>query len=323
MCLFRYICVISHVLLDLVQCTSLFLSADAIQSDPGASKLENRQTPAVIGNDRFVRRALQTSAVAGTYLYIDGGEFAFRNGDSIIAQPSSTLLSIDLSLDWVNETVVFHSTSKPSGVPKLITSSFWYHENKDIFYTGITGEVSDFGDAPEPPPLSLWSFKPDGTGSGSWKEEISADDPAIDGLLRSVSGSEAVGGNIALVLGGVINGVSDQETSDGPSRLSPGLLEFDMTSLNFTNSSATGFNANGTVRAGQMHFVPSFGPQGIFLAMGGNSNYTDDLIGFDDIAVYEASTRKWYNQTVSGNIPEPRRAFCVAGINSTEGSYEM
>ncbi|KAL8915869.1 MAG: hypothetical protein Q9208_008816 [Pyrenodesmia sp. 3 TL-2023] len=258
-----------------------------------------------------------TAAIAGTYLYIDGGILAFRIGNSTIIQDSSTLLSIDLSQDWVNETVVFHSTSKPSGLPKLSMPSLWYDENKDLFYTGF-GNMSETENAPEPPPLSLWSFRPDGTGSGSWREEISAGDPTIDNLSRLVServrGSAAVGGNIALVLGGV------QESSD---RLSPGLLEFNMTTLEFTNSSATGFNAKGTVREGRMHFVPSFGPQGIFLAMGGSNNDTYDFFDFGNIAVYEAMTRKWYNQTTSGNIPEPRVAFCIAGINSTEGSYEM
>lgn len=204
-----------------------------------------------------------------------------------------------------------------------MSSSFWYDGKKDIFYTGMIGRVTNFGNSPRPPPLSLWSFKPDGTGTGSWKEEIPADDPALKNLLRSCAGSAAVGGNTALVLGGEVTPDSDPERNDGPSTLAPGLLELDMTTLKLTNTSATGFNANGTVLSGQMHFVPSFGPQGIFLAMGGNNNYTDNLISFDEIGVYEATTRTWYNQTASGNVPEPRKDFCVAGVNSTEGSYEM
>ncbi|KAL8993207.1 MAG: hypothetical protein Q9169_006519 [Polycauliona sp. 2 TL-2023] len=288
-------------------------------------RLAKRQIPAVIGDRNFIRRAWQASVVVGKYLYIDGGEIAFMNGDSAVYQYASTLLSIDLSQDWDNKTVVLHSTSKPSNAPRLSNPSLWYDEKKGLIYTGFTGKSSNFGDVPDPPPLSLWSFKPDGTDSGIWNEEMSADDPALDSLVRSVGGNIAAGGDTALLLGGEVSGATDQKTMGlgSSAKLSPGLVTFNMTSLEFTNSSATSFNVNGTARAGQMQFVHSFGPQGVFLTMGGNRDYTGDLIRFDNIWVYEAQTRKWYSQSATGNIPEARQEFCVAGINSTEGSYEI
>lgn len=201
----------------------------------------------------------------------------------------------------------------------LCLPSLWYDKGKDVFYSGITGRTSKFGDAPQPPPLSLWSFKPDGTGSGTWKDEIAAGLPTLIHLIRTVSGYVAAGGDAALVLSGRANSQTDLNITDD--EILPGLIQFNMTTLEFTNSSAKGFTADGRGQLGQMHFVPSFGPQGLFLTLGG-TNGTEHF-GFDNIWVYEAVTRNWFNQTASGNIPEPRREFCVAGINSTEGTYEM
>ncbi|KAL9003107.1 MAG: hypothetical protein Q9188_004000 [Gyalolechia gomerana] len=94
-----------------------------------------------------------------------------------------------------------------------------------------------------------------------------------------------------------------------------------MTTQEFTNSSATGFTAHGTGLDGRMHYVPSFGPEGVFLIMGGIDNGT--LFDFENICVYEAVTNKFYNQTAGGNPPAGRIDFCLAGINSTEGTYEI
>ncbi|KAL8819020.1 MAG: hypothetical protein Q9223_002473 [Gallowayella weberi] len=263
------------------------------------------------------------AAIAGKYLYIDGGEFSYRNGESTIYQYSSTTLSIDLSQDWVNDTVVFHTTSKPSLAPKLSSASLWYDTTKDLFYSGAIGTTPHFN-SPMPQPLSLWSFTPDGTGSGTWKEEITEEDPVWRNFTRPTLGYQSSDADTALVLGGQT--VADISTDI----LQPGLVEFDMRTRKFTNSSATSFSANGTGSGGQMHFVPNFGPNGIFLIMGGHMDMgldsfyrADDFYGFDNIWVYEGVTHKWYNQTASGNVPEGRMDFCVAGVNSTNGTYEI
>ncbi|KAL8896881.1 MAG: hypothetical protein Q9207_007496 [Kuettlingeria erythrocarpa] len=208
----------------------------------------------------------------------------------------------------------------PAEVPRLSYPLFWYDEEQDLFYSGITGTVSKFGDAPELPPLSLWSFKPDGA-SGSWVEEIAASDPVWNNLTRSAFGYTAAGGNVGLMLGGIAtDGMRSREISGDI--LLPGLVEFDMITHKFKNSSAErNFTADGTGQRGQMHFVPFFGPQGLFFTMGGDNDA--GLFGFDNIWVYEAASHRWFNQTATGSLPRPRSEFCVAGINSTEGTYEI
>ncbi|KAL8674468.1 MAG: hypothetical protein Q9168_001133 [Polycauliona sp. 1 TL-2023] len=222
----------------------------------------------------------------------------------------------------MNSTVVLQSTNKPSGAPQLSLPSLWWDERDKVFYSGVTGRTSYFG-SDDPPPLSLWSFKPDGTGSGSWAEVIPSTDTAWKNLTRTTDGYQTSDGGIGLVLGGVTTSRTSPDTEEiSQDTLQPGLLEFDMGNRRFTNSSATNFNANGTGSVGQMHFVPSFGPKGLFLTMGGG-NSSDYKYSFTQIALYDGATQRWFNQTATGNVPRPRQEFCVAGVDSTEGTYEI
>ncbi|KAL8686007.1 MAG: hypothetical protein Q9218_007409 [Villophora microphyllina] len=265
------------------------------------------------------------AAVAGNFLYIDGGEFSYRTSDPSrsVYQYSSTTLSIDLSQDWVNDTVVLKTTNKPSGAPLLSSSNLWYDAGRGVLYSGFAGTTSFFGDSPKPPPLSLWSFKPDGLGGGTWAEEIPANDARLNNLTRPVDGYMASGGGKGLVFGGLANYMTTPQINDSTDDVTlSGLVQFDFTTKKFTNSSAKAFNGGGT--RGQMHYVPSFGPDGLFVAMGGVNQSTNQQFGFDKIWVYDTKTSTWYNQTTYGNnIPESRREFCTAGVNSTNGTYEM
>ncbi|KAI4249394.1 MAG: hypothetical protein L6R42_009012, partial [Xanthoria sp. 1 TBL-2021] len=218
--------------------------------------------------------------------------------------------------DWMNSSVFLHSTQKPSGAPLLSDSSLWYHQDNDVFYSGFTGRSSLLGDRPEPPPVSIWSFKPDGTGSGTWKVEISPDDPRWKRRTRTDRGYTASGGGSALVLGGVLNPWTTPESVNVTEDIVvPGLVEFNMTRKTLFNSSATGFNAQGIGGRGAMHYVPSFGPNGLFMIMGGTDfSDPDQNTGFDNIWVYETLGNRWYNQTATGAIPAGRRMFCLAGV---------
>lgn len=225
----------------------------------------------------------------------------------------------------MNSSVVFNSITKPPGTPLLSDSSLWYDENNHVFYSGFTGRSSIFGDQPDPPPISVWSFKPDGAGSGIWQVEISRDDPKWNRRTRTDWGYTASGGGSALVLGGVLNRWTTPASMDvSDAVVVPGLIEFNMTKKGFFNSSATGFNAKGVGGRGAMHYVPTFGPNGLFMVMGGTDfSDLDQNIGFDNIWVYETLENRWYNQTATGSIPAGRRDFCLAGIASTNETYEM
>jgi hypothetical protein len=116
-------------------------------------------------------------------------------------EPASSLLAIDLSQDWKNSSVNLHSSSKPTGVPNLVDGGTWVDLDQKTLYTGFAGRQSTFGDGAYYN-TGLWSFKPDGAGSGSWTSLNSSADPAFKTELRPFSALVASGSGAGYMLGG-------------------------------------------------------------------------------------------------------------------------
>ena len=218
---------------------------------------------------------------------------------------------------------------KPPNVPTLMNPSLWYDEMNNLLYTGFSGWNSSFGDKPNMPPLSLWSFKPDGTGDGFWNETIGSDSPIWKSLTRTSTALMAQSQDVAIVLGGT----TEPHTYPSTTNLLRGMVQFDMKSQSFIDPSVLNTtigccNATAGIERGGLHYVPSFGPQGIFIAMGGqNGSPTPtgfaSLIHFGTVSIFDPAKQEWLNQTTSGSKPSPRIEYCVAGIDSLNGTHEM
>ena len=102
------------------------------------------------------------------------------------------------------------------------------------------------------------------------------------------------------------------------------MIRFNMSSRSLENISSTGYTYNGgAVANGALQFVPSFGPGGIFVAMGGGVAQFEASLNFSTLAVFDPTTGEWWNQTTTGAAPIPRIDFCIAGISSSNNTYEM
>ena len=232
---------------------------------------------------------------------------------------ANTILSIDLSRNWTNTTVAIHSTTKPNGVPNLNHGSLWYDESTQLLYTGYTGTSSSFDvdSNPSPPPESIWTFKPDNLGSGTWNQTISSNASVWNTTKRSNRGYQAYGNGSAYVLGGTGSLLYGKDFYTG-------MIRFDMSSQVFSNiSSKTGATSpsGNPGYEGAMQYVPPFGSSGVFVAMGGEDN--NGLIDFGYVQVYDPASGSWFNQTTTGSKPASRVNFCTAGAASTNGTYEI
>ena len=239
---------------------------------------------------------------------------------------ASTLLSIDLSRNWTNATVTIQSTTKPDGIPNLNYPSLWYHESEDLIYSGFAGWNSSFGDEHNsPPPLSLWTFKPDDIGSGAWSRITLAQPSVWARLTRPGQPLMAFDSTSAWVIGGTTSAwIAETASKD----LIPGMVQFDMDSRLFSNFSVQCCHATGGIYQGALQYVPLLGPAGIHIAMGGRHSTGEDdgsnsLVDFGTVSVFDPAKREWWNQTTTGSRPSPRVEFCTAGINSTNGTYEI
>ena len=177
---------------------------------------------------------------------------------------------------------MFQSTVKSSGVPSLNDPSLWYYEPKDILYTGFTCYNSNIVNQLFHP-LSLWSFKPDGAGSGPWDQVIGSNCSVWEPLTRTAASLMAYSPNTALAFGGD-RGFYEPISSQ---TLVSSVVQSDMGSQSFANRSAQCCNATGGIERSAMQYVPSFGPKGLFIAMGGLNgltyNTTDGLIEMSEV----------------------------------------
>lgn len=231
---------------------------------------------------------------------------------------ATTILSIDLSQDWMNSTVVIQSTPKPSGAPNLNNPSLWYYEAEDLLYSGFGGAPSLYTDKKQTlPKPSLWKFTLDDKGGGTWTEAISPTDSKWS-IFDQVSPNEAFqafGPADAYILGG-----NDQNQDVSL----PGYIQFDMDLLRFINGSAAPYDGLGGAQRGSLIRIDSFGTSGIYVAMGGMfANSKAGLLSFEYVSVFDPSQQRWYNQSTTGTPPSGRIQFCTAGVNSTNQTYEM
>jgi hypothetical protein len=163
-------------------------------------------------------------------------------------------------------------------------------------------------------PLPLGS-QPDNAGSGTWTEVIDANNASAWGNLVCTSGGmQSYDDESAYVLGGV---------ADQSGVWVPGMVEFDMTLRNFTNhstSSTTSSDLSGINKV-SLQYVPWFGPQGIYAAMGGWTRSSSNFLG--TVHVYDAAAQEWYKQKTTGTASSSRVELCTAGVNSTNGTFEI
>jgi hypothetical protein len=69
---------------------------------------------------------------------------------------------------------------------------------------------------------------------------------------------------------------------------------------------------NGPGNNGQGNIVPGNNGQ--------NNNGTDS---FQTVHVYDVDEQRWYEQKTTGDIPEPRKDFCIAGSPSSNRTHEI
>lgn len=285
------------------------------------------------------------AVVVGDHVYIDGGTFSYLSNavpqilfctstpfpsKTQANSTATTTLSIDLSTSWTNSSVTINSFSKPDGVPNLDDGSLWYSAKDNALIAGFSGAAPRFN-TPAAPALGLWSFKLDGTGGGTWSADAGgAAAVRSASLTRPYQGLSAYGGDIALTLGGYENDRTRPPNVNFTVNLPvPGLVTYNMSTDTFTNSSAAGYRRNGTAERGVLHYVPAFGPKGVFVVLSGDTsdlqdyNAASNIQPLSKVTVYDPSTGSFYNQTTTGNIPNGRIEFCAAGASSTNGTYEM
>lgn len=243
------------------------------------------------------------------------------------------MISIDLTRDWTNSSVILHSAPKPPNAPSLKNEGIWVDRKGDRFYSGFSGVASSFGNS-RGYPRGLWSFTPDGTGDGTWQSYNETANKASTQQPRLFLGQVASGNDSGFYLGGTSRPPVQHKTRDDrPSNGNPNhssqaqpvsLISFDFETREERNTTVPGSLSDTIGLSGSLIYIANFGSRGILLSMGGaTGSRQDQLIPFWNVRVYDVATQKWYEQQTTGEIPSPRKEFCMAGTPSSGRTYEI
>lgn len=223
---------------------------------------------------------------------------------------------LDLSKDWTNSSLNMIQTERPSDSPALNSDALWYDNKHDTIYCfgGDRSFASSSLRSLAPPPDSIWGFRPNGEGGGTWNQVLGpVSKPFPSGIHRLSSGASVSDGSSAYYLAGFGSGETSPDLSQ-PRRRYHGLLTFDFDTLTLTNSSDDGFEYGKDKDYHQaMINIPIYGYNGVLVVL--------TLGSFNNITLYDKKTKKRYHQMASGDIPQPRSHFCAVGIEGDEKPY--
>ena len=236
----------------------------------------------------------------------------------------NSTLAIDLSKSWSNKTVTLSPIAKTA--PVLNSGVLWQDLTNDSFYAydgGYSWAVTVPASGPD---NSLWQFKSSGS-SGTWSQvPLLQQSTNFTSLVRTVGGASASGHGLGFVLGGLQNGQTAGNDYIVGAVPVPGLVVFNSSSQAWYNISALGYSGDGISINAAAQFVPSFGPNGLLVVIGGEVSaptYAPTLLSTDTISLYEPSSGVWKTQAVTGAVPQPRVNSCVVGAQGDNDTYEV
>jgi hypothetical protein len=188
------------------------------------------------------------------------------------------------------------------------------------------------GEAPTPdsPQYGLWSYDAE---NGTWFQydvTTASPEPPSSGAW-----TDAPDKGLAFYLNGEVdNGTSSEEWQLGNVKIfQEGLIVLDLaagTAKNFSTGDVVG---NLPRTRGSLSYLPSVGPEGILVAIGGTykaadrwdseetANYVSmSTIDVFDINSYYHNASTWYKQNATGNIPPARAEFCSVVVSAPDNS---
>lgn len=228
---------------------------------------------------------------------------------------------LDLSKDWTNSSLKLIQTERPSGSPALNTEVLWYDNKHNIIYCygGDKSFATPNLDDLDPPPDSIWGFKPNSKGSGAWHQVLGpVSTPFPSDIHRLTTGMSANDGSSAYFFGGV-GSLSTSRGLPKDRTPFPGMLIFDFDTLTMTNRSDDGYIPSEHI--GNMINIPTYGDDGVLVIFPDDRDSDGSIVGFNNINLYDKKNKKWYSQVASGDIPQPRSNFCAVGIEGDEYPY--
>lgn len=291
---------------------------------------DKRDSPLFLNRSNYRARRSSSSIIVGNYLYIDGGEILYDDGNQTTWIIAKSTYSVDLFPSWTNATVVIKQIDKiidngvfnyPALWPALDNSSFYsYNGGKSKINNPI---ISQFN--------KLYKFTPDSSGGGQWTEDDQSytANSNFTNLVRVSGFASACGSDTCYAIGGRRNAYTDDALENEIP--AAGIVSFNLTSRHWCNDSLVGSMFTGPWRDGQLFFTNVVGSEGILIATGGSvTNLAGEnsiSLSFSYAYIYDIATKSWYQQETEGDVPSIYGSpYCTVGLkggNSVNKTYEV
>lgn len=103
---------------------------------------------------------------------------------------------------------------------------------------------------------------------------------------------------------------------------------YDFQTKKLTNTTITSTSVGSVDQMGGLVYSPNFGEKGILVQIGGDQvgkvkAGSDSLLPLDTVQIFDVARGSWYDQKVSGNVPQARKEFCVAGAASNNKTFDI
>jgi len=211
--------------------------------------------------------------------------------------------------------------------PPLNSGALWLDAGGKHFYS-YDGQASlAFGQwyTPTETQNQFWQFNPDGN-SGHWtRAPVSSS--AFNSLVEIVWGYYASGNGLGFAMGGFLNYATSNKYDTYAGLPLPGIVTFNSSSGEWTNSSSDAFPYGPLVDAGAAHFATPYGPEGVLIVLGGNNQVNptapESPILLDTVYIFDPVSKRWSSQPTSGETPLPRENHCMVGVEGDSGTYEI
>lgn len=208
--------------------------------------------------------------------------------------------SIDLSRSWSVDSAPITSIVKD--IPTFDSGTLWLNALGNVFYQYNGGVSGAQQPQPDVHPNQLWSYALNGQ-SVRW---TNATNIAVSNIERVQEATSAPGNGVGFALGGY-QAAQTLATITTGNQYVGGMIVFNSTAQTWNNISSFGGYTYSSRGAG--HFVPSFGPAGLFTPFGGLSQ-ASSVLALDYATMYEPTTQTWRRQRVSGDIPPDKESMC-------------
>ncbi|KAK3385929.1 hypothetical protein B0H63DRAFT_394993 [Podospora didyma] len=276
----------------------------------------------------YLRKGQTSATLLGNYIYMDGGEISqLTNGninlkDRLSNQVNSTI-SVDLSTSWTTSNVVLRTIPKTGPIKNNVV--LWTDSSANTFYSwgGKWSWGKNMADT------QLWKFVADGSGGGTWSVQDPANPSLFNNLIPAESGAFTTVNDTGFMIGGVASGWTEKNRLKN--QAIPGMLAFNMKTKTWYNGTFA-FSPFESLSGASAHYIPSFGPSGLVMVMGGHAPSVDTepqisispFFDLGNVTLFDPQTKKTYSQKTTGDVPpSPRSGFCTAGFKNTDGGYEI